>query len=95
MPKKAQYSDEIRRILVTGVANDVMYDTGVSRIPYLRHRGTFTTRPPIAWIMVRLVWHGVGLSLKLSYTRNGLVVDEMRRIVVRQQCNQAGVVNKP
>ena len=45
--------------------------------------------------MSRQLWHGVGLRFKLSYTRNGPVLDEIRRILVHQQHNQTGVVNKP
>ena len=45
--------------------------------------------------MSRLLWHGVGLRFKLSYTRNGPVLDEIRRILVYQQHDQTGVGNKP
>ena len=45
--------------------------------------------------MSRMLRHGVGLRFKLSYTRNGPVLDEIRRILVHQQHNQTGVVNKP
>ena len=45
--------------------------------------------------MSRMLRHGVGLRFKLSYTRNGPVLDEIRRILVHQQHNQIGVVNKP
>ena len=45
--------------------------------------------------MSRLLWHGLGLLFKLSYTRNSLVLDEIRRILVHQRHNQTGVVNQP
>ena len=35
--------------------------------------------------MSRLLWHGVGLRFKLSYTRNDPVLDEIRHILVHQQ----------
>ena len=37
----------------------------------------------------------MGLRFKLSYTRNGPVPDEIRRILVHEQHNQSGVINKP
>ena len=44
--------------------------------------------------MSRMLWRGVGLRFKLSNTRNGPVLDEIRGILVHQQHNQTGVVNK-
>ena len=45
--------------------------------------------------MSRQLWDGVVLRFKLSYTRNGPVLDEIRRILVHQRHNQTGVGNKP
>ena len=45
--------------------------------------------------MSRMLWRGLGLRFKLSNTRNGRVLDEIRRILVHQQHNQTVVVNKP
>ena len=44
--------------------------------------------------MSRMLWRGVGVRFKPSYTRNGPALNEIRRILVRQLHNQTGVVNK-
>ena len=51
-------------------------------------------RPRIGQTMSRMIWYGVGLRFKLLYTRNGPVLDEICRILLHQQHNQTGVVNK-
>ena len=43
-------------------------------------------------VLPRLFRHGVELSLKLSCTENGLVLDQMRRIRVHRQNTQTSVV---
>ena len=75
----------------------MLFSTPVWQIPFLRHRGKLTTRTPdnLLYIMSRPVWHGVGLILNLPYTRNRPGVDEIRGILVHQQHDQSGVVNKP
>ena len=44
-------------------------------------------------VLPRLFRHGVELSLKLSCTRNGLVLDEIHPIPLHEQHDQTGVAN--
>ena len=81
-----EYSDRCRkyRYLRHRCRKYLIYDTTARS----RHTRRFGQTLP------RVFWYGVQLSLKLSCTRNGLVLDEIRRILVHQQHNQTGVVNK-
>ena len=45
-------------------------------------------------VLPRLFRHGVELSLKLSCTRNGLVLDEIHPIPLHKQHDQTGVAKK-
>ena len=91
--------DETRRTRVhpqniqTGIINDVIHDTGVANT-LLQHRGTFTARtsdhPEIAKASLACC-----RSLKLWCTPKGLVLGEIRRILVHPQNNQTGFVSEP
>ena len=83
--RAVEYSDRCRkyRYLRHRCRKYLIYDTTARS----RHTRRFGQTLP------RVFWYGVQLSLKLSCTRNGLVLDEIRRILVHQQHNQTGVVN--
>ena len=94
--------DEVRRIRVhrqniqTGVVNNVVYDTDVANTLLETPRHVHATYiPRIIPRLPLLRWHVVGMSLKLWCTPNGPVHGEIRRMLVRPQNNQAGIVNKP
>ena len=68
----------------TGVVKEALiYDPA----PCLHHTPRITPGLP------RLFWHGVELSWKVSCTRNGPVLDEIRRILVHPKNNHTGVAN--
>ena len=93
--------DEIHRILVhrqifKPMSQITLCTTRVSQIPYLQHRRTLTTLTPdrLDSVTAGLAWCTAMIEA-VMYPKRPRVLGEIRRILVHQQHNQTGVVNKP